>query len=255
METGAKVRIAAISDIHYGKHSKDLMKDAFAAASANADVLLLCGDMTDYGLAEEAHILAQDLRSYVRIPVLGVLGNHDFESGTPEAVRDIMEEAGVTMLDGECTQINGVGFAGICGFGGGFGRFMLNAWGEKLIKDFVQAAVEEALKLEQALTRMQTEKRIVFMHYAPICETVRGEPPEIFPFLGSSRLEEPINRYGVTAVFHGHAHKGSPEARTASGVPVYNVSVPVLRQLNPDLPPVRFLEVENVPAPAGEAAA
>jgi len=255
MAEAKKVRIAAASDLHYSKHSKNAMKDLFEAASANADVLLLCGDLTDYGLTEEAEILAQDIRAYVRIPTLGVLGNHDFESGTADAVREIMEDVGVNMLDGECAEVNGVGFAGVAGFGGGFGRHMLNAWGEVLIKQFVQASVEETLKLEQALTKMEVEHRVVLMHYAPICQTVQGEPLEIYPFLGSSRLEEPLNRFQVISCFHGHAHKGAPEGHTSAGVPVYNVSVQVMRTLNPGKPPFRMLEVDtSIPAPTVEVA-
>jgi Icc-related predicted phosphoesterase len=248
------VRIAAVSDIHYGKHSKDHLRELFEAASATADVLLLCGDLTDYGTREEAEILAMDLRAYVRIPMLGVLGTHDFESGTAEIVKEIMEETGVNMLDGECDEIKNVGFAGVSGFGGGFGRLMLNAWGEPLIKQFVQAAIDEELKLEQALSNLQTDHRVVLMHYAPICQTVEGEPREIWPFLGSSRLEEPLNRFGVVACFHGHAHRGAPEGKTGTGVPVYNVCVHVLREQYPGRPPFRLLEIDtSVPVAAEQA--
>jgi Icc-related predicted phosphoesterase len=134
------------------------------------------------------------------------------------------------MLDGESVEVGGVGFAGVCGFGGGFGRRMLNAWGEPLIKEFVQEALDQSLRLEQALGKLQTDRRVAVMHYSPIRATVAGEDPEIFPFLGSSRLEEPINRFRVSAVFHGHAHNGASEGATVSGVPVYNVSLPVLRR-------------------------
>jgi Icc-related predicted phosphoesterase len=228
----AKLRIAAIADIHYGKHSRGSLHDLFAEISEKADVLLLCGDLTDYGLAQEAEELAIDLRSAVRVPMLGVLGNHDFESGEPKLVRQVLEGAGVTMLDGEATEIGGVGFAGVCGFGGGFGRRMLNAWGEPLIKHFVQEALDHALRLEQALGKLQSERRVVVLHYAPIRATVVGEDPEIFAFLGSSRLEEPINRFRVNAVFHGHAHNGAGEGATSNGIPVYNVSLPLLRKGN-----------------------
>lgn len=238
-----KLRIAATADVHYGKHSKGKMQDLFAQVSRDADVLLLCGDLTDYGLAEEAELLAADIRAHLRVPVLGVLGNHDFESGHPEAVRKVLDDAGVIMLDGEATEIEGVGFAGVCGFGGGFGRRMLNAWGEPLIKAFVQEAIDQALKLEQALTQLTTDRRIVLLHYAPIRATVEGEPPEIFPFLGSTRLEEPLNRFRVSAAFHGHAHNGTPEGATATGVPVYNVSVPLMHKHAPDQQPYRLFEI------------
>lgn len=221
-----------MADLHYGKHSRGTLQDVFAEISAKSDVLLLCGDLTDYGLAEEAEELVADLRAAVRVPIIGVLGNHDFESGQAQLVRSVLERAGVTMLDGECTEIAGIGFAGVCGFGGGFGRRMLNAWGEPLIKQFVKEAIDHAVRLEQALTKLGTEKKIAVLHYAPIRATVEGENPEIFPFLGSTRLEEPINRFRVNAVFHGHAHQGALEGATSSGVPVYNVSAPALANRN-----------------------
>jgi Icc-related predicted phosphoesterase len=161
----------------------------------------------------------------------------------------ILSGSGVNVLDGTATEIRGIGFAGVKGFAGGFGDRALQPWGEKVLKHFVHEAVEEALKLESALAKLRTPQRIVLCHYSPILETLQGEPSEIIPFLGSSRLEEPVNRYAVTAVFHGHAHHGAPEGRTRENVPVYNVALPLLRSRFPDLRPVRFLEV---PAPAKE---
>jgi Icc-related predicted phosphoesterase len=169
-------------------------------------MMLLCGDLTDYGLPEEAEELVADIRAAVRIPMLAVLGNHDFESGQSDLVCKVLDDAGVNVLNGEAIEIAGVGFAGIAGFGGGFGRRMLNAWGEPLIKEFVQESITHAVRLEQALAKLQTERRIVVLHYSPIRATLEGEDPEIFAFLGSSRLEKPINRFQVSAVFHGHAH-------------------------------------------------
>lgn len=237
------MRIAATADVHYGKHSKGKLQELFAHASREADVLLICGDLTDYGLPEEAELLAADLRAHLRIPALAVLGNHDYESGHPEAVCRVMEDAGVHMLNGEGTTIDGVGFAGVCGFGGGFGAGMLNAWGEPLIKSFVQEAIDQALRLEQALTQLPGDRRIVLLHYSPIRGTVEGEPPEIFPFLGSTRLEEPINRFRASAVFHGHAHNGALQAATSTGIPVFNVSVPLLQKHAPDRQPYHLLEI------------
>jgi Icc-related predicted phosphoesterase len=238
------LRIAAMSDLHYGRQSEGQHRELLAQASEAADVLLICGDMTDYGQAEEAEHLAHDIRTNVRVPVLAVFGNHDFESGTPEDVRAVLENAGVRVLDGECTEVDGVGFAGVRGFGGGFDRYALSPWGEPTIKQFVQEAVEEELKLETALSRMKAKHRVVLLHYAPIRATVEGEPPEIFPFLGSSRLEEPLNRYEVAAAFHGHAHLGAAEGETSRGVPVFNVSIPVLKRAYPDQPPFRIFELE-----------
>jgi len=224
------LRIAATADLHYAKHSRGTMHDVFTEISGDADLLLLCGDVTDYGLAEEAEELVSDIRAAVRIPIVAVLGNHDFESGQPELVSKVLDDAGVNVLNGEAIEIAGIGFAGICGFGGGFGRRMLNAWGEPLIKEFVQESISHAVRLEQALVKLQTEKRIVLLHYSPIRTTLEGEDPEIYAFLGSSRLEEPINRFKVNAVFHGHAHNGLLEGKTSTGIPVYNVSAPVLRK-------------------------
>ena len=224
------LRLAATADLHYARHSRGILHDAFAEISSTADMLLLCGDLTDYGLAEEAEELVADIRAALRIPTIAVLGNHDFESGQPDLICKVLDEAGVNMLNGEAIEIAGVGFAGIAGFGGGFGRRMLNAWGEPLIKQFVQESISHAVRLEQALAKLQTEKRIVVLHYSPIRATLEGEDPEIYAFLGSSRLEEPINRFKVNAVFHGHAHNGILEGKTSTGIAVYNVSAPALKK-------------------------
>jgi len=237
------LRIAAVGDIHVSKTSHGKFQSLFAQISSSADVLLLCGDFTDYGLPDEARILARELSASVKIPVIAVLGNHDYESDKQGEIRDILIDAGVSVLDGEVVEVQGVGFAGVKGFAGGFGRGALGPWGEQAIKRFVQEAIDEALKLEAALARLRTQRRVAVLHYAPIRATVEGEPPEILPYLGSSRLEEPINRYRVSAVFHGHAHRGAPEGRTATGVPVYNVAMPLLARLNPDRPPFLILEL------------
>ncbi|MBX5490890.1 MAG: metallophosphoesterase [Chloroflexi bacterium] len=237
------VRVAAVGDIHCGKTCAAELQGWLAEASERADVLLFCGDLTDYGLAEEARALARVLVASVRIPMLAVLGNHEFESGQPDEVRAVLRDAGVQVLDGEGVEIKGVGFAGVKGFGGGFGERALEPWGEPIIKAFVHEAIEEALKLEKALARLQTPQRVVLLHYTPIQATAEGEPPEIFPFLGSSRLEEPINRLNVSVVFHGHAHAGSLEGQTRTGIPVYNVALPLLRRQGVGGPPIRFHEI------------
>jgi Icc-related predicted phosphoesterase len=170
----------------------------------------------------------------MKIPILAVLGNHDFESNKPDEVKQALTEGGITVLDGESVEIEGVGFAGAKGFAGGFGKAALGPWGENAIKLFVHEAVDEALKLEAALARLHTEVRICMLHYSPIQETVEGERREIFAFLGSSRLEEPINRHLVSVVFHGHAHVGTPRGQSATGVPVYNVALPLLRAKVPE---------------------
>jgi Icc-related predicted phosphoesterase len=240
---GRVVRVGAVADLHCSRQSQGLLAPLLARAAELVDVLLLGGDLTDYGLPEEAHVLAREL-SAVKVPLIGVLGNHDFESNKQDEVRHILVEAGLTLLDGDACEVKGVGFAGVKGFAGGFGRGTLGAWGEEIIKHFVREAIDETLKLEAALARLRTPHRIALLHYAPVEATVEGEPREIFPFLGCGRLCEPLNRYKVTAVFHGHAHRGSPEGTTGEGIPVYNVSLPLLRRQFPDRPPVRVVEVQ-----------
>jgi len=241
--TRTRLRVAAIGDLHVSRHSQGAFQPLFAQITSTADVLLLCGDFTDYGLPEEARILARELTAAVKIPIIAVLGNHDYEAGSEHEIRRILSDVGVTVLDGEATEIDGVGFAGVKGFAGGFGRGALGPWGEQAIKVFVQEAVGEAMKLETALARLRTQRRVALMHYAPIRGTCEGEPPEIFPYLGSGRLEEPINRYRVSAVFHGHAHRGTTESRTSAGIPVYNVAMPLLARVNPDRPPYLIVEL------------
>jgi Icc-related predicted phosphoesterase len=237
------IRIATIADVHYAKTSQGMLQPLFAQINERADVLVIAGDLTDYGLADEARVLARDHTTSVTIPVVAVLGNHDFESGEQDEVRRILSDAGVHMLDGDSIEILGVGFAGVKGFAGGFGRGALGPWGEPVIKQFVQEALNEALKLESALARLKASHRIAVLHYAPIRETVEGEPVDILPWLGSSRLEEPLSRFEVSAVVHGHAHKGSPEGKTSTGIPVFNVALQVLKASYPDRPPFRIIEV------------
>src|SRR5262249_14124386 len=192
---------------------------------------------------DEAKSLARELAS-AKVPVVAVLGNHDYESDKSAEVKQTLMDSGVAVLDGDSVEIRGVGFAGVKGFAGGFGERALQSWGEPILKQFVREAVEEALKLEGALARLRTTHRIALLHYSPVRATVTDEPSEIAAFLGSSRLEDPLNRYPVTAAFHGHAHRGSPEGRTTSGVPVYNVALPLLRRRFPNDPPFRVIEVQ-----------
>lgn len=246
--TKDRVRLATVGDIHCTQTSQGQLRSFFTQITAGADVLVLCGDLTDYGLSEEAHILAQELSAGVQIPIVAVLGNHDYEAGHQVEIRQTLCEAGVHMLDGDSCEIAGIGFAGVKGFAGGFGRHTLSPWGEDCIKAFVREAVDETVKLESVLARLRAEQRVAVLHYAPIRATVEGEPPEIFPFLGCSRLEEPFTRYPVNAIVHGHAHHGSFEGRTSNGIPVYNVALPLLRETFPDRPPVHMLELP-VPQP------
>jgi Icc-related predicted phosphoesterase len=195
-------------------------------------------------------VLAKEL-SALKVPIVATLGNHDCESGHQAEVASILADVGVHVLDGDACEIGGVGFAGAKGFMGGFGRRTLEPWGEEATKRFVHEAADEAMKLGAALAKLRTPQRVAVLHYAPIEATVVGEPPEIFAFLGSSRLEEPLNRYEVTAAFHGHAHHGAAEGRTAGGTIVYNVAMPLLKALQPDRPPFRILELPTR-GPAGQ---
>jgi Icc-related predicted phosphoesterase len=244
------LRLAAVGDIHYARTSQGTLQSLLINITNNADILLLCGDIVDYGLPEEAQLFCKDLVATVKIPTLAVLGNHEYESDKQGEVQHIFTDAGIRTLDGEACEIQGLGFAGVKGFAGGFGERALQAWGEESIKRFVHEAVNEALKLESALAKLRTTQRIAVLHYSPLQETVEGEPPEIFPFLGSSRLEEPLNRYPVTAVFHGHAHRGRLKGQTKGGIPVYNVAMPLLQQAFPGRPPFRLLEIPLAGGPA-----
>lgn len=237
-----RMRLAAVGDLHCTKDSAGRFKPLFAQLDGRADVLLLCGDLTDYGTVEEANVLAREL-SILKLPILAVLGNHDFESGQSADVTRILAEVGVQVLDGGTAEIEGVGFAGAKGFAGGFGRGTLGPWGESAVKSFVKEAQDEAMKLESALARLRTERRVALLHYAPIRATVEGEPPEIFPFLGCSRLEEPLERYPVSFAFHGHAHRGAPSGQTRVGTPVFNVAMPLLRRELGDELPIRIVEL------------
>jgi Icc-related predicted phosphoesterase len=219
---GKPITLAAIGDLHVSEQSVHQFRDVFAEMSEAADVAALCGDLTNFGKVREAEILAEDLR-HLTIPTVAVLGNHDVEAGQTEEVLRILEQAGVIVLDEQAIVIEGVGFAGVKGFLGGFGRGELGAFGEEAIKAFVDVAINEARKLENALRSLRTERIVAVLHYAPIAGTVEGEPLEIYPFLGTSRLADAVDRFdNVKAVVHGHAHRGRYRGETARGVPVYN---------------------------------
>jgi len=236
------VRVAALGDLHCAKTSQGAFQALFSRIAESAEVLLLAGDLTDYGLPEEARVLVKEMAA-VRMPTAAVLGNHDIESAKDAEIGQILADAGIVVLNGDACETHGIGIAGVKGFGGGFGRRALGPWGETIIKQFVREAVDEALKLEAALARLRTTQIVALLHYAPIQQTVEGEPLEIYPFLGSSRLEEPIGRYPVSLVLHGHAHRGQLQGVTKTGVPVYNVSMPLLMRTFAEKPPFRVFEV------------
>lgn len=229
------MRIAATADIHFSPQSYDRIREHMNRVRDEADILILAGDLTNYGKPQEMEsMLATFVR--LRIPIVAVLGNHDYESDRQEELIHMMTTEGIKVLDGTGYERDGVGFAGTKGFFGGFGRSVLTAFGEREVKAFVQASIDEALKLERALSQLRTEKRVIVVHYSPIAATVSGEPSEIYPYLGTSRLSEVIDRHGANLVVHGHAHHGSLEGKTVSGIPVHNVALPLLMCQNPPCP-------------------
>ncbi|MEA3081526.1 MAG: uncharacterized protein QOD54_1194 [Sphingomonadales bacterium] len=218
------LRLAAIGDLHVQEDNVAPYRELFAEISGHADVLALCGDLTNFGKTTEAEILAEDIKS-CSIPVIGVLGNHDYECGQPEKVAEILRGAGMIILDEQAHEIAGVGFAGVKGFMGGYGRGELAPFGEPIAKLFVDEAMNEARKLENQLRTLRTERSVAVLHYSPIVDTIEGEPEAIFQYLGSQRLCDPIDRFDhVKAVVHGHAHHGTYEGRTPRGTPVFNVA-------------------------------
>ena len=224
------VRIAAVGDFHCGEEDVGAYRSMFARVNDDADVLLLAGDLTRWGTPSEVRIAAAELAD-VQIPIVAVLGNHDHEAGEVNQVCEILRGHGIHLLDGDAFQLNAqVGIAGTKGFMGGFGRRTLTAFGEREIKHFVDVTIQEINKLELALRGLRTPVRVVLLHYAPIADTVIGEPEQIFPFLGNDRLAEPLDRFGAAVAFHGHAHMGSFRGETPGGVPVFNVSHALLQR-------------------------
>lgn len=221
------LRIAALGDMHFDEHARGSLTETFDRANREADVLALVGDLTTHGRPDQMEAFIEELRP-LDIPVVAVLGNHDHEGEAADTLFAMLTEAGVSVLDGNAVVIEGVGFTGVKGFAGGFGRAALGPFGEPLIKAFVQEAVNESLKLERGLRELNSEHRIVLLHYAPILDTLAGEPEQIFTFLGSSRLLQPIETLGADVIFHGHAHHGSYRGRTPGGIPVFNVAGHVL---------------------------
>ncbi|GAC1467593.1 MAG: metallophosphoesterase [Chloroflexota bacterium] len=234
-ESGHRRRVAALGDIHIREDTAQSFRPLFERIAAEADILVLCGDLTNRGLAREAGMLVEAL-SHITIPVIGVLGNHDVECGEEAEVTRVLCQAGVVMLDDEPYEVMDVGFAGAKGFCGGFDRHELSPFGEAMIKKFVHESIDESLRLESGLAKLRTPHKFAVLHYAPVRDTVEGEPPEIFPFLGSSRLADPLDRFGITAALHGHAHNGTHRGQTARGVPVYNVAFPIMQRINSERP-------------------
>lgn len=217
------MRIAALGDLHCRTSGNEELKAVFDSLAAEAELVILAGDLTDTGLPQEMEALLDTLRG-IRIPILAVLGNHDHEHDCPGDLIRMLEEGGIRVLDGSCAEVNGVGFAGVKGFCGGFGERVVQPFGERLIKQFVDEGKSEAARLGRSLADLHTPRKIAVLHYSPVEETLAGEPREIFAFLGACWLGDELDRNGADFAVHGHAHGGSPEGRTRQNIPVYNVS-------------------------------
>src|SRR4051794_8790991 len=226
------MRIAALADLHFTPALYESIRTKLESVRQDADLLVLAGDLTNYGKPSEMESLLNVLVR-LRLPIVAVLGNHDYESGQQEELMKQMTDEGIKLLDGTGYERDGVGFAGTKGFIGGFGRGVLTSFGEPEIKTFVKASIDEAMKLERAMSQLRTEKRVVVLHYAPIAATVQGEAPEIFPYMGTSRLAEVVDRHGADLVVHGHAHHGAPIGKTTGGIPVHNVAITLLQAQQP----------------------
>ena len=245
--TERMVRIGAIGDLHFDERARGSLSDLFERVNREADILALVGDLTTHGRPEQMEAFLHELE-VLDVPVVTVLGNHDYEGEAADTLCAMLGDAGVNVLDGDVAEIQGIGFTGVKGFAGGFGRAALGPFGEPLIKDFVKAAVDESLKLERGLRELRTEHRVVLLHYAPIVDTLDGEPEQIYTFLGSSRLLEPIETLGADVVLHGHAHHGRYRGETPGGIPVFNVCMHVLEEEGVGL------HIHEVPAPDRRAA-
>ena len=234
------MRVAAVGDLHCRADTRRNIAVALRGVDEEAEVLLLAGDLTDHGTVEEASWLAEEL-AQIKMEKCAVLGNHDYEGGQEAAVRKILCDAGVHVLDGEPWALNDFGVAGVKGFAGGFDQSQLQRFGEGALKAFVDACIEEQLKLEKALFQLRTKIRVALLHYSPCRQTLEGEPLEIFPFLGAMRLSGPIDQLRPAVAFHGHAHRGILKGQTRGGVTVYNVALPVLRRLEK---PIGYLAID-----------
>ena len=226
------MRIAASADLHFTPARFSTLHDQLNRVREEADVFVLAGDLTNFGRPDEMEPLLNVLVR-LRVPIIAVLGNHDFESDRQGELVRMMTQEGIKVLDGSAYERDGVGFAGTKGFVGGFGRGVLTAFGEPEIKTFVRASIDEALRLERAMSQLRTHKRVVVLHYSPIAATVQGESLDIFPFLGTSRLAEVIDRHGADLVLHGHAHNGTCDGKTPAGIPVHNVAITLLQRRQP----------------------
>jgi Icc-related predicted phosphoesterase len=226
------IRVAAVGDVHLGVDSRGDLRPALETLPAHADVLLLAGDLTRHGGRDEAQVVADEFAD-LGIPVIAVLGNHDYHGNTVAEVTDVLGSRGITVLEGDSVtlDIDGqvLGVAGIKGFGGGFAGKCASVFGEPQMKDFAGHTVDVAARFRTAVASLQADVRVALLHYSPISDTLHGEPPEIYPFLGSYLLGEPIDEFHLDLALHGHAHAGCERGTTPGGVRVRNVAQPVIR--------------------------
>jgi len=227
------IRVAAVGDVHFSDTPDTKLGEYWSELHRHADVFLLAGDLTTHGGVDQARALASQLER-VTIPIFSVLGNHDYHSNEDNQIRSILEEVGVTVLEGTSAAIavNGesIGIVGTSGFGGGFAGACGSAFGERQMKAFIHHTEHLAASLETSLREINTDFRVALLHYAPVKDTIAGERLEIYPFLGSYLLAEAIDRAGADLVIHGHAHHGQEKGVTARGIPVRNVAFPLLHR-------------------------
>jgi Icc-related predicted phosphoesterase len=227
------IRIAAVGDIHFAEDSLGSLAPRWRRLSRHADLLILAGDLTNVGSRSQAQALAEELDS-IDVPIVAVLGNHDFHAGTPDLVAQALESAGAQVLEGDSTTLTigqrTLGIAGVKGFGGGFPGACGHAFGEPEMKLFIDLTEQAAAQLEQSLLRLDADYKVAVTHYAPVKDTLAGERLEIFPFLGAFQLGAAIDRGGAQLALHGHAHHGAERGVTPGGVPVRNVAMPLLKR-------------------------
>ncbi|MFJ9825049.1 metallophosphoesterase [Streptomyces sp. NPDC101160] len=230
------VRVAAVGDVHLGQDCRGLLRPALSVLPECADLLLLAGDLTRHGTAEEAAVVVEEVRD-AGVPVVAVLGNHDYHSGQEAEVSQVLRDGGVSVLEGDAVVVkvaeHKVGVAGTKGFCGGFVGASASEFGEPEMKAFVRTSRLSAERLAAALAELSADScavRIALTHFSPVPDTLAGEPLGIYPFLGSYLLAEAIDSAGADLAVHGHAHLGTEHGITAGGVRVRNVAQPVIRR-------------------------
>lgn len=242
------IRIAAVADLHAGPPSRGALAPLYQNLSHDADLLLLGGDLTREGDPTDAEIVVGELAG-AGIPIVAVLGNHDYELGQTEAVSAVLRDAGMHVLDRSQATLDVAGkrvaIAGTKGFGGGYGAALADDFGEPEMKAWIRHAEAEAETLEGLVSSLVGDIRLVLLHYSPVIDTLAGERLELYPFCGNSLLAAAIDRAGADLVIHGHAHHGSPAGATPGGVPVRNVAQPVIRK------PYEIFLLDDEPQPAG----